>query len=429
VSERPLLFVVSGVLPFPPAAGQNQRVRLKLEALRAHFRLGFLTFAPADRIAEVERRLRDWVDVPVVLPSEVHKSAGSRLWHHLRGLLWRLPRGLKLSNYIVGEVELSPRRVLDPLLAHKPDLVLFEYWHTWQVAAQLKKHGITTALDLHDLLWQGRSRDLAETRWLPRPLAQRVTSLYRKREEAAWGQYHILITISAGEDEYVRQRAAPTQSVFLAPMGVDTTYWSYQWQPVDPPRVMYYGGLASSHNQRDARICVDEIMPLIWQQRPEVELWIVGSNPPDSLLNATAGEPRITVTGFLEDPRSTLASASLVLCPWTGTYGFRSRIVEVLGLGIPVVCSQDAVAGMQLLPGGFVPRETAEDMAEEAIRLLSPSGFVLEASIAARSAAEALSIGSTYEQLAVWLSGTARSGGQPQGQHSEKASQPYRPPA
>lgn len=404
MTERPLLFVVSGVLPFPPAAGQNQRVRLKLEALRAHFRLGFLTFAPSHRVQEVTERLREWVDLPVVLPSKVQASTASRVWHHIRGHLWRIPRGLKLSNYVVGEVELAPERVLGPLLESKPDMVLFEYWHTWKVARALREHRVTTALDLHDLLWQGRSRDLEEARWVPSAAARRMTEAYREREETAWRHYDILITISAGEDAHVRQQADPSQTVLLAPMGVDTDYWSYRWQPAAPPRVMYYGGLASAHNQRDALIVLDRVMPRIWQERPEVELWIVGSNPPDSLTRRVHGEPRLTVTGFLPDPRGTLGSASVIVCPWTGTYGFRSRIIEALSLGVPVVASHDATAGMSLPMTPFLKiGDTTEALADLALETLGTLNAASGRERVAAYIADNLSFPGTYGRLAASL--------------------------
>ena len=40
---------------------------------------------------------------------------------------------------------------------------------------------------------------------------------------------------------------------------------------------------------------------------------------------------------------------SVVVCPFDGTYGFRSRMVEVLAIGVPSVCTPDAVAGMELV--------------------------------------------------------------------------------
>jgi glycosyltransferase involved in cell wall biosynthesis len=43
-----------------------------------------------------------------------------------------------------------------------------------------------------------------------------------------------------------------------------------------------------------------------------------------------------------------------VACPWSGTYGFRSRLVEVMSLGVPTVASREAVWGMELDTSGGI---------------------------------------------------------------------------
>jgi len=43
-----------------------------------------------------------------------------------------------------------------------------------------------------------------------------------------------------------------------------------------------------------------------------------------------------------------LKTITVLLCPFTGTYGFRSRVIEAMALGIPVVATPDAVHGMDL---------------------------------------------------------------------------------
>lgn len=59
---------------------------------------------------------------------------------------------------------------------------------------------------------------------------------------------------------------------------------------------------------------------------------------------------------------------ALVLCPWSSTYGFRSRIVEVMSLGILVVATSDAVYGTGLeLSEGIILVNKALEMAEFAL--------------------------------------------------------------
>jgi glycosyltransferase involved in cell wall biosynthesis len=141
-------------------------------------------------------------------------------------------------------------------------------------------------------------------------------------------------------------------------------------------------------------------MPLIWKRFPEAELWLVGSNPADRLRDLAA-DPRVKVTGFIEKVQEILSAMSLVLCPWSGTYGFRSRIVEVMALGIPVVASPEAVDGMELESGrGIILADSDDALARKALELLSEPNQLAAQSRLARSEMERLySLENTYGRL------------------------------
>jgi glycosyltransferase involved in cell wall biosynthesis len=262
------------------------------------------------------------------------------------GMLFALRSGLRWSNYVIGRVELAPDRVATAL-SHGPfDCALFEYWHATDAARLLRQRGIPCVLDMHDLLWQSRRRQLDAVPALPGWWKGREVERYRAQEEASWSEYDALITINRAEHDYVATRV-PDVPLIHAPMGTDLEHWRYGWAPSTPPRVAYYGGLSSIHNQESALACFEHLLPGIRRAHPDTELWIVGSHPPDR-VKALARERGVHVTGFVPDAPALLSTMSAVLCPWSGTYGFRSRLIEVMALGVPVVATPDAVYGMDM---------------------------------------------------------------------------------
>lgn len=407
-AAKPSLLVVSGVMPYPGDAGQQQRVRQKLVAFGERFEVTFLSAVPEDDLSAARERLAELCDAAILLPSRWRRGAGRFLADPLAARLYAVTTGLKVSNYALDRVELSPRRVLAALGSRRFDGAVFEYWHTARTARALRNRGIPCVLDMHDLLWQSRRRQLAAHAWLPEPLREGEVARYRRQEEAAWQSFEALITINAAEDAYVARRL-PQKPRFHAPMGVDMNAWSFDPEPAEPPRLAYYGGLGSSHNRRDARRCVEAILPRIWRVRPDAELWIVGGRPPMDLQELAAHDPRLVVTGFVEDVQSVLRTMTAVLCPWTGTYGFRSRLVEVMALGVPVVASPDAVDGMGLEHGeGLFLGEDDAELARLALELLTRPESRQEQARHARRAVEArYSFDATYgrltRELAAWL--------------------------
>jgi len=403
---KPRLLIVSAVHPFPRNAGQQQRVFYTLLALRGQFHLTFLTIAEAGQVDGIRQQLLETCDGAIVLPSLYTRTAFSRLFHKLLGTGYAALTGLKFSNYQFGELEFSPQRLAAALGGAAFDGVLFEYWHAFKTARWFRQHGVAAILDMHDVLWQSFARQLDAPKFLPGWLKGWLAKRYQAREEAAWQDFDVLIAINRAEFDYTRGRVGAGAKLFHVPMGTDLAAWPHCWEPASPRRVAYYGSLGSAHNQQDALLCYREVMPLIWAQHPEVEFWIVGSNPP-AMIRALARGPRVRVTGFVEAPQDILKTMSLALCPWSGTYGFRSRIVEVMALGVPVIASPDAVHGMEFEENaGIALGSTPASLGAIALLWLSDEAVLREQGCLARQQIESrFSYEATYGRFSADLAG------------------------
>jgi glycosyltransferase involved in cell wall biosynthesis len=401
MNDKPRLLVLSHVLPFPRSTGQQQRVFYTLQAAREAFHVTFATPVRVGDVEKVREELSTVCDESILLPSRYSRSKAEKALHRTAGTFYAFGTGLKLSNYVIGRLEFSPARVAFHLTPNSFDCVLFEYWHAASSVAVFREKGIPCVLDMHDILWQSYTQQLNAKSGLPGWWKRWAVSKYQAREECAWKQFDGVIAINREEMRYVEPRVPETTAVFYAPMGTDLTLWPYSWEPSQVIRVAYYGGFSTYHNQQAALKCLKHIMPRIWHRFPEAELWLVGSNPPES-IRALSVDPRVKVTGYVENVQQILRTMSAVICPWTGTYGFRSRLVEVMALGVPLVTSPDAVWGMELEDGkGLLLGKDENELATQALRLLDDSHFANEQSLLARQQVERVfSIDNTYGRLA-----------------------------
>ena len=231
-----------------------------------------------------------------------------------------------------------------------------------------------------------------------------LNAKYRSFEEQAWNQFDGIISINDGEHDYVRSKVDETVPVINAGMGVDLNQWQYCWNPANPPRLVFYGSLSGVENQHAALRCANRIMPLIWQKVPDAQLWIVGANPPE-ILRKLQNSPQIKVTGFVEDVKTILSQATLLLCPLAGRYGFRSRLIEAMALGLPIVTSTDAVYGMDLGDNqGLISSDNDNIMADATIKLLGSRDFAKQQSFLARKQVEEkFSFEATYGKIVSFL--------------------------
>jgi glycosyltransferase involved in cell wall biosynthesis len=368
--RRPRLVVISAVHPFPGASGQQQRVRNKLLALRDHFHTTFLTVSAAGDEDEISRNLLPLCDEAIVLSSLYRRSQVDRAYHIAKSAAFAAATGLKRSNYVVGQVELTPHRVAEAVGDRRFDVAVFEYWHAAASASVMRASGARCVLDMHDILWRSYDRQLRARKWVPSRLRKAAVARYRSREERSWQSFDAIIAISQGERDEVVQKVSDKR-VLLAPMGIDLDVWPYSWAPAVPRRVAYYGGLGNPARQQDAMWAYHRVMPAVWAAAPDTEFWLIGSDPPLEFYSMEKKDPRVRVTGYLPRVQEGLSAVSVLLCPWNGRFGFRSRLIEAMALGVPVVASRDAAWGMGLRTGeGIYLEDTDEGLARSTVRLL-----------------------------------------------------------
>ncbi len=391
-TERATMAMVSHVMPVPPTGGQNQRVRFTIEAFRRHFDVTLVTADPNAESTAVAELVDDVivVDAPA-LPAPIRRARA--VVDELRAAA----RGLKRSNIQIDRM-FAPGPLAEALDPGAFDVAFFHYWHAQRAVEVFRSAGVPCVLDMHDVLWRARRAQL-ESAGAPGWWVDRQAGRYQIAEEAGWRRYDALVAINEAEADDAR-RTVPDAPVWYAPMGVHLDRWHRDRRPASPPRVTYYGGLSSPERERSVLRCVDDVMPLVWEHRPEVEFWIVGARPTPAVV-ALGDRERVTVTGFVEDPAAVLSESAVVLCPFSGTYGFRSRLIEVLATGTTVVATHDAVHGMGLEPGAHLMLG-ADDaaLARGVLAAVEDMAADADRAAAARAASDAFGFDATYGMLA-----------------------------
>ncbi|HLI07675.1 MAG TPA: glycosyltransferase [Ktedonobacteraceae bacterium] len=158
--------------------------------------------------------------------------------------------------------------------------------------------------------------------------------------------------------------------IFVLPNGVDLDYFRPQQQEIRPGTIVFSGKMSYHANVATALYLYQQIMPLIWQQRPEVKLTIVGSKPPKSIL-ALAEDSRVEVTGYVEDIRPYIARAEVMLSPMVYSVGIQNKVLEAMALGTPVVVAEQAASGLGVQAGhDLLVASTPLEFADAALRLL-----------------------------------------------------------
>lgn len=191
-------------------------------------------------------------------------------------------------------------------------------------------------------------------------------------------RYAALTAVSEEEAEAVRGMLGTDKGVppvVVIPNGVEVTAYQRAAGNAVPGRLLYNGALSYAPNREAVRWFAAEILPLVAQQAPEAHLVVTGKN--DTLdIDDLRANPRIRLTGFLEDLRPILDTAALCVVPLRSGGGTRLKILEAFAACLPVVATTRGAAGLEARDGEhLVLADTPEAFASAVVRLLrEPEG-------------------------------------------------------
>jgi glycosyltransferase involved in cell wall biosynthesis len=111
-----------------------------------------------------------------------------------------------------------------------------------------------------------------------------------------------------------------------------------------------------------------EAFPSILEELKDVQLFVVGNNPPDQ-IEALASK-HIVVTGYVPDLIPYLRNARISVNPLRYGAGMKGKIGEALSWGLPVVTTSIGAEGMGLVDGhDALIADTPENFAAQVVRL------------------------------------------------------------
>jgi glycosyltransferase involved in cell wall biosynthesis len=153
----------------------------------------------------------------------------------------------------------------------------------------------------------------------------------------------------------------------VIPNGIDTHEFAPLPETPDGNVLVYVGNMGYLPNVDAMTHFCGEVLPLVRQQVPDAELWIVGINPLPE-VQALAGEG-VYVTGAVDDVRAYYQKSKVCVVPLRAGGGTRLKILESMALNRPVVSTSIGCEGLDLEPGTHLrvaddPQSFARDVVE-----------------------------------------------------------------
>lgn len=132
--------------------------------------------------------------------------------------------------------------------------------------------------------------------------------------------------------------------------------------------VLFVGGFEHPPNADAVEYLVREVMPHVWQRRPDLSVTVVGGSVPSEVEELASS--RVDIKGWVADLDPILASARTMVVPVRYGAGVKGKITQGLAAGLPVVTTRVGAEGLDGRDGeNMLIGEDAEQLAERIVRL------------------------------------------------------------
>ncbi|MDR2880504.1 MAG: TIGR03087 family PEP-CTERM/XrtA system glycosyltransferase [Azoarcus sp.] len=166
---------------------------------------------------------------------------------------------------------------------------------------------------------------------------------------------HSFFVSDAEAADFRRMAPESAARVGVLSNGVDSDYFSPERSydnpfPDDASRVVFTGAMDYRPNADAVIWFAREVMPILASVHGEFRFCIVGSRPSQDVLDL-ASDPRVQVTGRVEDVRPYMAHARVLVAPLRIARGIQNKVLEAMAMAKTVVCSPQALEGIEAKPG------------------------------------------------------------------------------
>jgi glycosyltransferase involved in cell wall biosynthesis len=205
--------------------------------------------------------------------------------------------------------------------------------------------GAATVLNHHNIeSSMMEQRAAMETRPLVQRYLQWEAKKLRRAERHYCPQFSRNIVVSS-EDAKTLSAIAPGCQTTVVANGVDTDFFTPRPDP-GGESLLFCGGLDWYPNGEAMEFFFREIWPELTQRRPRIRVTVVGRNPPPWLTQLGQTDPRLNITGFVDDVRPYFRQATLYICPIRSGGGTRLKILDALAMGMPLISTTFACSGI-----------------------------------------------------------------------------------
>ena len=361
------ILFVAPYLPSPPRFGGQRRMDGLMRGLAANHEVSILSFNTSDE------HTQDSLDATRKFCRNVTalSDLDPRTLREKRRLQMRSLLSVRSFEYLQAKRRADFQRQIDEHLASEEyDIVQVEFANIANYRYTRRGKRPLLVLDEHNIEYDLQRRTAGSADGLSRRVYSSLN--WRKlghEEKAAWRRFDGVVLTSERDAELLSSVSPRTRSA-VVPNGVDVAQFQPSTTTPEPDRLLFFGANNYFPNHDALLYFIDEILPKIVEQRPNVKLSIVGPGAQPAVL-ARQGR-HVEIAGFVDDVMPHLDRASVVVVPLRIGGGTRLKIVEAMAKAKAIVSTRIGAEGIDVThEQDVLLADSPTDFATQVVRLLN----------------------------------------------------------
>ena len=163
--------------------------------------------------------------------------------------------------------------------------------------------------------------------------------------------------------------------IHCIPNGVDNSFF----EKIDETKkydLLFVGNMSYAPNIEAANYISTELIPNLKKSNPTISFLISGANPHSSILKLAKNNSAISVSGWIDDIRTSYAQGKIFIAPMMIGTGMQNKLIEAMAMGIPCITTSLANNAIKALHNeSIIVANTKEEFIEAIEKLLSDSFY------------------------------------------------------
>ena len=238
----------------------------------------------------------------------------------------------------------------------------------------LRRHSKATIVYYgHDLHFQRMAMEAQRT---GDPQASIDATAMEELEKSVWRRVDVVLYPSPEETAVTASLSA--QAATIVPYAYDE--FGDRREPAPNHEILFVAGFGHPPNVDAATWLANDVMKLIWERVPDSTLSLVGANPTRAVRALASAQIEVSGRVSEDELRARYRKARIAMVPLRMGAGVKSKVVEALREGLPLVTTSVGAQGLPSVEQCVAIADDAQGLAEAAVRLLLDDTLWREAS-------------------------------------------------